>query len=357
MAITNIGAGGPPNGGLFVSQGTNIRQAILDFTTEIANATGSRWSKVTSSTTPSELQPYATTITSTNAGNNNRGFDQHVTLYLDDDPSLNFSTPAGRFLRFWRHQGGMIVSAIDQVHKDTPSDITNWAHASNKQRGGMDSIKNDDDVNGEPERVITFLNFPGGGGDYPRDSDEFRYNDQGANQDFKWYYYLTADYIWMGFYGIDRTNNFGAGRGGAFWHPSPPANGTISRQDHPFIWHANFGSMFNSWGGQQDLVSPATGGRDLTTNGRFDHFIAAKSRDFQDRAIISPVFATRGGSTGDTWHFDNFVPELRVSGRSTAIDTEDQNFPTVNISGDRWMLAGGQRTGDAHYFLKLTGNV
>ena len=81
MAITNIGASGPPEGGLLVEEGTPIRQAILDFTAEITGATGSRWSKVTGSTTPSELQPYATTIDNTNAGNNNRGFDQHVTLY------------------------------------------------------------------------------------------------------------------------------------------------------------------------------------------------------------------------------------------------------------------------------------
>jgi len=113
MATTNIDAEGPPSGGLFEAEGTNIRQVILDLTNEIVNAAGSRWSRVTgSSPTPTPLQPYASTIDSGNTGNNNRGFNQHVTLFLDDDASLGSDSTA-RVIRFWRQETGIVVSRSD----------------------------------------------------------------------------------------------------------------------------------------------------------------------------------------------------------------------------------------------------
>lgn len=357
MAVTNIGPKGPPDGGLRQSEGTPIRQVILNFTDEIVGASGSRWSKVTDSTTPSELQPYASTIDDTNTGNNSRGFNEQITLYLDDDPSLNFSTPAARMIRFSRTEAGFVMSAIDTVHSDAATDHVEWIKAIRN----TNSTENDskiyflEDQNPAP-KAQTFQNRPKGN---PGPNNTTYTNNQGLQQDTKFFYYLTSDYIWINAYSLEGTNNFGS-RGGAFYHPSPPANGTISREDHPFIWQMSCLSAYSTDGNQKHLWTSAaldTGaGFGIQQNGRINSFIFPDSVDYQDRNIASPCFVVRNGNNRNAWHFDEFIPEMRVTSNNV-FASEDNDFPVRTIGGEEWFLAGGQAWGDNDYALKLTGNV
>lgn len=354
MAVTNIGPKGPPDGGFRQTENTPIREVILNFTNEIVNASGSRWSKVESSTTPSEVQPYASTIDNANTGNNNRGFNEQITLYLDDDPSLNFSTPAARMIRFSRTAVGFVMSAIDTVHSDAATDHTEWIKAiRDTDNGDSDNnVRFLNDSNAHTRRQ-TFKNR-----DESTDDGEYD-NDKGLNQDTKFFYYLTSDYIWVNAYSLEGTNNFG-NRGGAFYHPSPPQNGTISRNDHPFIWQMNCLSARNTNGNQKDLWSPAAldtaAGFGLRQNGQINSFIFPDSVDYQDRNIASPCFVVRNGNGGNAWHFDNFIPEMRVTSNNV-FASENNDFPVRTIGGDEWFLAGGQAWGSNAYALKLTGNV
>lgn len=348
MGITNTTIDGPPSGGVFESSGTPVRQAILDLADAIINATGSRWSKVTSSS-PAPLQPYASTIDSGNTGNDNRGFGQHVTIFLDDDASLGTDNTA-RVVRFWRHQTGIIVSALDPIHKDTPTTVKNWVHGS--QRQGQDFADRVPGDNFPSEGDITMINDDKQG-NFDEDNDV-----QNLKQDTKYFFFLTDDFLWVNDWHLEKTTNF-SDRGVGFYHPSVPGNGTISRSDHPFIWHMNplvlREGTFNS--NQNDLWSPASNqlGRDPDVSGEIRTFIDANSRDHQGREILSPVFVSKEQSTA--WHFDSFIPEMRQTGNGTVFPNSDDNFPTRTVNGDEFMLAGGQSTGGSEYALKLTGNV
>jgi len=184
-------------------------------------------------------------------------------------------------------------------------------------------------------------------------------SEQSLNQDTKYFYFFNDQFLWVNDWHLEKTTNF-ADRGVAFYHPSVPTNGTISRSDHPFIWHMNAFVLREGTNdsNQNDLWSPASNqlGRAPEVSGEVKGFIEANNRDYRDREIISPVFVSKEGGT-TSWHFDNFITDVRVTGNNTVFPPDEENFPVRTVNGNDFFLAGGQSVGGSEYALQLTGNV
>lgn len=334
---SNINSGGPPNGGMFVEGGTERRQVCIDIKDMIVGDSESRWKEVTSSSpTPASIQQYASTINPSNVNNNNEGFGEHVTLYLADDSALSFSNPGARLIRICNLDSGIGVCVLDSYFVNSPNDQSFWTWLSE------DSFSNPS--NWYNPRQYTFTN----------DNNSNGYNDANGSslkQDYKFFYALNDQFLWMNAYLPKKVDDFGL-RGGAIYYPYEPSNGTINREDRPFIWTME-GFANHKGNGSNNLHKPAGGGSGRQTYGDLSPFVNASRTDAQGRYIFSPVWAHNDTDSGIGWHMDSVIPNIRRIDSASAFKVGDHSFPTKTIGGTEYFLAGGQEDNGDHYLVQV----
>lgn len=321
---TNIGSGGPPNGGMFVPSGTSVRQICLDLRDMLVGDPESRWKEVTgSSPTPSHLQTFASTINSSNVGDNNYGFGEHVTLYLADDNSLSFSNPGARLIRFSTIDNGIHLSALDTTNvENSRVGMSDWIFASDDhQKTTFD--------NSPGEYQLFWLN-DGSSSGYYRDSSP-------TNQDFKFYYVLDDEFLWINAYAPNKSSGY-VYRGGCFYHPTPPSNGTVSRSDVPHIFQLEDLAVHGTESGVYVPNSRRMGVNNLA---RISSFTNPGATDTQGRNIYSQCWLSNGGESPN-FYFDSFIPHLRVVDNQVYPNIDDDyEWPTVALTGTDYFIAGG----------------
>jgi len=321
---TNIGSGGPPDGGMFVPSGTSVRQICLDLRDMLVSDSESRWKEVTgSSPTPSHLQAFASTINSSNVGDNNYGFGEHVTLYLADDNSLGFSDPGARLIRFNALDTSIHFSALDTTNVvNSRVDIEDWVFASNNQsKNSFDSYQ---DVS-----ECFWLNDNG--------SSNYSKTGSPTSQDFKFYYVLDDELLWVNAYAPNKDSEY-IYRGGCFYHPTPPSNGTISRNDVPHIFLLEDMSVHNTQSGAYVPNSEKAGTRNLAN---INSFTTPGATDTQNRNIYSQCWLSNGNESPN-FYFDSFIPHVRVVDNQVYPNIDgDYEWPTVALTGTDYFIAGG----------------
>jgi len=340
---TNIDVGqGIPKGGVLITEGTTLKEVMLDIRDAIIGDSESRWSEVTaSSPTPSHLQQFASTVNASNSSDGSTGFNQHVTLYLDDDPGLNRSSPGARLMRFYQTGVGIQVAVLDTAR------ITNSRIESNKwifchsNPFSVNNEQNDSSWRAEGQFISNY-----------NDSSSIRNDvDEGNNldQDLKFFYVLNDEYIWMNTYHIERTDNF-ASNGAYIYHPSEPTNGSVKRDHEPFIWYFRGGSVYSP---NRTLYRPASDTFGRETGGIFEPFMIAGAQDYQDRHIFTEMWAKKSRNNDPSWFFDKFVPDARMVGKNAFPDADAaHNFPTTTLDGTKYFVAGGHDSG-FRFLLKL----
>lgn len=343
---TNVDStSGFPDGGLFLSQSTNLRQVLLDIRDEIVGDSESRWEEVTgSSPTPTEIQPFASTVNSTNVTDGGRGSSHHVTLYLADDSGLSRSNNSGaRLLRFWRSEYGIQVGILDTVQTENANVNSGYWTFLNGNPNSSNFNTDEDRV----ERVTLGNVYKNNGGDI-LDNDALS-TDQGLEQDTKFFYSLDDEFIWFNSYYVERTRGF-AGMGAYVYHPSPPANGTISRKDEPHIWYVRAGSAYFT---NNRIYRPQSRNQGRQSKGFTRPFIQAGAEDFQNRHIYSEVWAANEGNANRNFYFDKFVPGARIVGRNAFPDTdESQDFRNITLNGTTYGVVGGLN-GDPKFLVQI----
>ena len=321
---TNIGAGGPPDGGMFVPSGTSVRQICLDLRDMLVGDPESRWKEVTgSSPTPSHLQTFASTINSSNVGDNNYGFGEHVTLYLADDNSLSFSNPGARLIRFNVLKRAIHFSALDTTNVvNNRVNIEDWVFASSVQR--KSSFDN------YPSQNKPFWLNDSNNSGYYRTTDP-------TGQDYKFYYVLDDEFLWVNAYAPEKSSGY-VYRGGCFYHPTPPSNGTVSRRDVPHIFLLDGLAVHNTESGAYVPSSQKSGVINLANT---NYFTAPGATDTQDRNIYSQCWVYNGYYSPN-FYFDSFIPHIRVVDKDVYPNIDDDyEWPTVSLTGTDYFIAGG----------------
>jgi len=334
---SNIDPGGPPNGGMFVEGGTERRQVCIDIKDMIVGDSESRWKEVTSSSpTPASIQQYASTINPSNLNNNNEGFGEHVTLYLSDDSALGFSNPGARLIRICNLDSGIGVGLLDSYFVDAANDHSSWVWIGNNPFSNPSGWY-------YPYQY-TFVN----------DNQRNSYDENGGSslkQDYKFFYAMNDQFLWMNAYLPKKVDDFGL-RGGAIYYPNEPSNGTINRDDKPFIWSME-GFANHKGGGSYNLLKPAGGGSGRKRYGDLGTFVNASRTDAQGRYIFSPVWAHYNTESGIGWHMDSVIPNIRRIDSASAFQVDDHSFPTKTIGGTEYFLAGGQEDNGDHYLVQV----
>lgn len=333
---TNIGSNGPPDGGLLETSGTSVRQVCLDLRDMIVNDSESRWVEVTSSDpTPSHLQSFASTINSGNVGDNTYGFDQHVTLYLNDDNSLSFSEPGARLLRLSAANGasGIYASVLDTTRVDnTQVTESDWVTASS-QPDSFGTIFDEHDS--------FWLNDDLSSG-YDKAND-------GASlqQDFKFFYVIDNNFLWMNAYAPNKTDDFIYG-GAAFYYPDPPSNGTVNREDSAFIF---FLEDFYVHSADSGVWKPNDEKSAVRKFAYTKAFLTPAATDYQDRNIYSEAWVVSNSYGQPSFFFDSFIPHTRFVNNGV-YEFFGYDFPTFDLNGDGYFIAGGHDNSDTLVALR-----
>lgn len=337
---TNIDSGGPPNGGKLISKGTERRQVCLDIRDLIVD-NSSRWEEVTSSSpTPTAIQQYASTIESSNVGNGSTGFSEHVTLYLSDDSALGFSNPGARLLRIVNGWKGIVVGILDSYFVDSPNDATAWAFASDKPFENPSNYAHSDEFTFINDNNIYSSNYT------PTTLSDLQ-------QDYKFFYAIQDEFIWMNVYLPQKTGDFGL-RGFMAHVPSAPSNGTVGRKDVPFIWLLPGFENLSRYNDAFSIRRPASDTSLRQNHGSLRTFAYNQTTDTQNRYIFTPMWVKKDVDSGNAWHMDSTIPKVRLVGGKTGIlNVNDNNYPTRTVNGNEYFLAGGQDDGDEYFFIEV----
>ena len=343
---TNVDSvAGFPDGGTLIGENTNVRQVLLDIRDTIVGDSESRWEEVTdSSPTPTNLQQFASTVDSSNVSNGGRGSSHHVTLYLADDNGLNRTeNPGARLLRFWRSEYGIQAGILDTVQVNNPEVNSGYWTFLNTNPNNSNFDTRDDYV----ERVTLGNVYKNNNGHIL--SSNVQSSDQGLEQDVKLFYSLSDEFIWFNFYYTERTRGF-VGMGAYVYHPSPPANGTLSRKDEPHIWYVRAGSAYNT---NMRIYRPQSRNQGRESKGFIRPFIQAGAQDFQNRHIYSEVWAANEGNANRNFYFDSFLPSARIVGPNAFPDTDSsQDFRNITLNGTKYGVVGGLNS-DPRFLVQI----
>jgi len=148
---------------------------------------------------------------------------------------------------------------------------------------------------------------------------------------------LDDELLWVNAYAPNKDSGY-VYRGGSFYHPTPPSNGTVSRSDIPHIFLLEDMAVHNTESGAYIPSSQKSG---VTNLANIKYFTAPGATDTQGRNVYSQCWLSNGGDSPN-FYFDSFIPHIRVVDKAVYPNVDgDYEWPTVSLTGTDYFIAGG----------------